>query len=110
MGQLVGAGDPDADIEPDSGRLFPLGLMKLINVARPNVFYGLMTGYGNVSSLFVALWNSDKVKGEELDLEDAETENTKQSAYNILNEDIAEKGLAFTWLDQGAYQLLDIAI
>jgi hypothetical protein len=108
MGQLVGVGSAGINEEPDDHNLFGRGLHEAIRASRPEVFIALLRGYGDISDLFVSLWNSDKVDSDEDEWEgDLEYADRKESAYQILNYDISEKGPAYTWLDQGAYELLN---
>lgn len=71
----------------------------------------IVRAHGGIDELFVSLWNSNK-PDRQMDKEDSEEDccdpaNRKESPYEILNFDINEKGPAYTWLDQGADELLD---
>lgn len=113
LGQLVGSGDTAIDGEAEEDRLLGMGLKKMISAHRAGVLTGLLRAYGDISGLFVSLWNSNKVdRPPDLeDVEDVEGDECagrcKESAYEILNLEIVQKGPAYVWLDQGAAELLD---
>ena len=110
IGQFLGPGRPKIDEEEDDDQLFENGLRQVIAEERGVVFGALVRAYGTIDALFVCLWNSDKPDLRE-DKDDAEEDrdpaSKKESPYEILNFDIDEKGPAYAWLDQGAYELLD---
>lgn len=126
LGQLVGRSDlPD---EPDFNacdglddeELFRKAIFHLEMKARPEVVSALKEHYGEISGLFVALWNSDRdprpddyEKNRE-EYEDARNLlirlNNWQPPYQetddeILNDVTDEKMHLWTWLDQGAEPL-----
>jgi hypothetical protein len=96
LGQLVG---PDARIEKNDA------LNHLVNAARPQVMSLLTQLFGDVNSLFVALWRTgaDSVNHEEDDCE----EDTRLTDEEILNDATPEKVEAYSWLDSGADVVLD---
>lgn len=112
VGQLLGIGNIPIEGEDEEDQLFVLGLTKLISLHREEVLAALLQGYGDISDLFVSLWNSNKIDGG-LETEVSEDDvsgdagSKKESAYEVLNLNIDEKGPAYTWLDQGAEELLD---
>lgn len=111
IGQLVGIGRPEIDNEDDCHQVFETGLRQVIGEGRQEVLGALMRARGGIDALFVSLWNSNKSDGS-IEEEDAQENsgnpaNQKESPYEILNFDIDEKGPAYTWLDQGADELLD---
>jgi hypothetical protein len=109
LGQLVGSTQMELDGEAEDDELFPMGLQKMIHAHRHEVLSSLLQAYGNIHDLFVSLWNSNKtdVRADH-DAEGGEYVDTrKESAYEILNFDIAEKGPGYDWLCQGAEELLD---
>lgn len=106
VGQLIGS-DSELSTEEEEERLFQEVLRKLVRSARQEVFGALVDAYGNTSALLVALWNSNKDhEPKECDFGVEGCNDCEQSADEILNYDIEEKGPAFTWLEQGADEVL----
>ncbi len=106
VGQLIGS-DAELSTEEDEETLFQEVLRKLVRSERQEVFGALVNAYGNTSSLLVALWNSNKDhESKDCDFGVEGCNNCEQSADQILNYDIEEKGPAFTWLEQGADEAL----
>lgn len=104
LGQLIGrdpevSGDEEDDLHYSAAR-------ELIGRARPKVFAGLLQAYGGACGLLVSLWNSIKTH-DRADCEyDDGCNECKESDDEILNWNIEDKGPAYTWLDQGAEELL----
>ena len=95
------------DTEEEQETLFVAALGKLIQAARPEVIQGLMIAHDNASGLLVSLWNSRSLHHwTECPFGDERCSECEQSPDQILNWDIEEKGPAYTWLDQGAEEIL----
>jgi hypothetical protein len=96
LGQLVGT---DRAIEKNDA------LNHLVNAARPQVVSLLMQLFGNVSSLFVALWRTgaDSVSHEDDDCDG----DGRLTDDEILNDATPDKVAAYSWLDSGADVVLD---
>jgi hypothetical protein len=107
VGQLVRR-DFEASSETDNSELFGSALRELIRSARAEVLQALLRAHGGESGLLVSLWNSTKTHDRE-DCEFVEDgcEECRESEHEILNSNIEEKGPAYTWLDQGAEELLE---
>jgi hypothetical protein len=107
VGQLVGR-DFEANSEADNGELFASALQELITSARTEVLNALLQAYRGASGLLVGLWNSTKTHDrEDCDFGEEGCEDCRLSEDEILNWCIEEKGPAYTWLDQGAEELLE---
>ncbi len=96
LGQLVG---PEPGIDSDDA------LNHLVNAARPEVVVLLTQVFGNVNSVFVALWkagpNDSSEENDDCDGRESLTDG------EILNEITPEKLAAYSWLERGADVILD---
>lgn len=105
LGQLLGPEEELEGEEEDDLKYF--AARKLIARARPTVFAALLQAYGGTSGLLVSLWNSLKTH-DRADCEyDDGCDECRESDHEILNCNIGDKGPAYTWLDQGARELLE---
>lgn len=96
LGQLVG---------PDPGIKKKDALNHVVNAARPQVMTLLTQIFGNVDSLFVALWRAGPDSANEED-DDCDEDELLTDA-EILKEATPEKVAAYMWLDSGADVVLD---
>lgn len=128
LGQLVGRLDvpdePDFNAcdELDDEELFQKAIFHFESEARPVVVSALKEHYGEISGLFVALWNSNREpRPDDYEENREEYENARNSLIGmniwappyretdeeILNDvDDDDKMELWTWLDQGA-EVLD---
>ena len=106
VGQLVAQNFQLSD-ETETCELFVSALRELITNARIEVLQALIKAYGGASGLLVSVWNSTKTHDrEDCEFVDDGGEDCREGEHEILNSNIEEKGPAYTWLDQGAGELL----
>jgi hypothetical protein len=67
-------------------------ILALIDEIRPEVFAALVKGFGNESSLFLALWRASQ--GGAID-------EPEEDGDSVLNDVTPEKGKAFEWITEG---------
>jgi hypothetical protein len=107
VGQLVGL-EFHTNSEADNSELFASALRQLIRCARTEVLQALLRAHGGESGLLVSLWNSTKTHDrEDCEFGEEGCEDCRQSENEALNCNVEEKGPAYTWLDQGAEELLE---